>query len=288
MRPRSFQNSPNNNNNNNSNTKPSSPNTKPSSPNTTTTISTSLMNEMNTINNNNNNNNTPVLRSSIQNVIAEARNLIQNNNNENINSSNNTTTSTIIGNNNNYRPSILKPSRPYTPRDPERKLFLENEYSSRPTSSFSINNLSNFDIKLNPLNRRSSLSSVSSSSNYGNDGNITENGKVEKYLNEINNDIDVVNNLNNIYNEITINGNFNKIKIIEQLSKFMDLNNKNINILILTSNIILKLNIENIKLFTIKLLFKLSKQEKYDKYFNDERIIINLLNLIENNKFVMI
>lgn len=65
----------------------------------------------------------PIRSSIIQSVISEARSLVENESST--------------------RATISKPSRPFTPRDNERRLFVENEYASRPTSAFSS---SNFDF----------------------------------------------------------------------------------------------------------------------------------------------
>lgn len=48
------------------------------------------------------------------------------------------------------RASIHNPSRPFTPREKERKLFTESEYTVRPTSAYSLNS-SNFDARLTPI-----------------------------------------------------------------------------------------------------------------------------------------
>lgn len=48
------------------------------------------------------------------------------------------------------RATVQNPSRPFTPRDNNRKMFMENEYSNRPQSAFSINS-SHFDAKVSPL-----------------------------------------------------------------------------------------------------------------------------------------
>jgi len=39
------------------------------------------------------------------------------------------------------RATIQNPSRPFTPRDAERKLFTEADYNSRPSSAFALNSL---------------------------------------------------------------------------------------------------------------------------------------------------
>ena len=48
------------------------------------------------------------------------------------------------------RATIQNPSRPFTPRDDNRKLFVENEYTNRPQSAYSIDSI-HFDAKLVPL-----------------------------------------------------------------------------------------------------------------------------------------
>ncbi len=63
----------------------------------------------------------PAVKSTVTSVLAEARSLLSN------------------------------PSRPYTPRDLNRKMFLENEYSVRPSSSYQIKGLFDGNSKLAPV-----------------------------------------------------------------------------------------------------------------------------------------
>ena len=59
------------------------------------------------------------------------------------------------------RPTIARPTRPFTPRDTDRRLFIENEYVSRPTSAYHIAS-SNFEVKLSPVSSSDNLSDAGS------------------------------------------------------------------------------------------------------------------------------
>ncbi|KAG2381963.1 hypothetical protein C9374_005755 [Naegleria lovaniensis] len=259
----------------------------------------------------------PIRSSIIQSVISEARSMVENG-------------STVIAATTN-RASILKPSRPFTPRDNERRLFVENEYATRPTSAFSS---SNFDFsyrktssssgtrdETNQDSNNSSRSNTSSSggtrkkkpsssgskrtgssksssrSNECKEEEVSETVTYDKIWHSIDSIVtsletlneeqllDTMDSLHLLIEKLqpTPKDDERKGVLVSKLSKFLDIGNAELTVKI-CSIILTVTRIGQHILQICKIMFKISKQEKYDKLFKDDKIILPILHLL-NQEF---